>query len=48
MKRSLDGKTDDDAKSAWDAEIARRLRQIQEGCVVPALLTEIRRRLIGR
>jgi putative addiction module component (TIGR02574 family) len=45
---SLDGKSDDDVETAWDAEIARRLQEMKEGQVALVPWTEVRRRLIGQ
>ena len=44
----LDPKVDDGVEAAWDAEIARRLREIQDGQVVPVPWTEVRRQFIGQ
>ena len=45
---SLDTTVDDNVEAAWDAEIARRLREIQEGRAALIPWTEVRRRLIGQ
>jgi putative addiction module component (TIGR02574 family) len=44
---SLDTKVDDNVESAWNAEIARRLREIHEGQAALVPWAEVRRRLIG-
>jgi putative addiction module component (TIGR02574 family) len=45
---SLDATVDDNVEAAWDAEIARRLREIQEGQATLIPWSEVRRRLIGQ
>lgn len=45
---SLDQSVDDDAPAAWDAEIARRLSELDSGSVKPVPWPELRRRLLGR
>ncbi len=45
---SLDGTVDDDVEAAWDAEIARRLGEIQGGQIALVPWAEVRRRLIGQ
>lgn len=45
---SLDTKADDNVESAWDAEIARRLREIHEGHAALVPWAEVRRRVIGQ
>jgi len=45
---SLDAKVDDNVEAAWNAEIVRRLREIQEGHAAPVPWAEVRRRLIGQ
>ena len=42
---SLDATVDDDVEAAWDAEIARRLGEIQAGQATLVPWTEVRRRL---
>jgi len=44
LLKSLDGPPDPDANNAWDAEIERRLKQIDEGTVQPMDREELRRR----
>jgi putative addiction module component (TIGR02574 family) len=44
---SLDGDVDPDAESAWDAEIAKRLREIDDRKVSLVPWSEVRRRLYG-
>lgn len=45
---SLDGPADADADKAWDAEILKRLAEIDSGAVQPISRTEFRRRLQDR
>ena len=45
---SLDATVDDNVEAAWEAEIARRLQEIQEGQAALIPWTEVRRRLIGQ
>ena len=45
---SLHATVDDDVEAAWDAEIARRLGEIQAGQATLVPWTEVRRRLIGQ
>ena len=45
---SLDTKVDDNVEAAWDAEIAKRLHELDEGKVVSIPWAEVRRRLIGQ
>jgi putative addiction module component (TIGR02574 family) len=45
---SLDDQVDDDAEMAWDAEIARRIRELDEGKVKLVPWAEARRRLTGQ
>lgn len=45
---SLDAKVDDDVEAAWDAEIARRIRDVDAGKVALVPWSEVRRRLIGQ
>ena len=45
---SLDAKLDDDVEAAWDAEIARRIRDVDAGKVALVPWSEVRRRLIGQ
>jgi putative addiction module component (TIGR02574 family) len=45
---SLDDRVDEDAEAAWDAEIARRIREIDEGKVKLVPWAEARRRLTGQ
>ena len=42
---SLDDQLDEDAEAAWDAEIARRIRELDEGKVKLVPWAEARRRL---
>jgi putative addiction module component (TIGR02574 family) len=44
LLKSLDGPPDPDANNAWDADIERRLKQIDEGTVQPMDREELRRR----
>jgi len=45
---SLDGPADSDAESAWDAEILRRLTQIESGTAELVDRDELRRRMRAR
>jgi len=45
---SLDDAVDEDAEAAWEVEIARRVKQIDEGEVKLIPWSEVRRRLTGR
>jgi len=45
---SLDDQVDEDAELAWDAEIARRIRELDEGKVKLVPWAEARRRLTGQ
>ena len=42
---SLDGRPDPGAANAWDAEIVRRLQQIDDGAVQPVDRAELARRI---
>ena len=42
---SLDNAVDPDAEAQWDAEIGRRVRELDEGKVRPILWAEARRQL---
>ncbi len=44
---SLDQEVDEDAESAWQAEIDRRLRELDSGRVKPVPWSEARRRIAG-
>ena len=45
---SLDQEVDEDADSAWQAEIDRRLRELDSGRVKPVPWSEARRRIAGQ
>jgi hypothetical protein len=45
---SLDGAPDSDAEQAWDAEILRRLREIDEGAAQLVDREELRKRIRER
>ena len=45
---SLDTKVDDDVEAAWEAEISRRIRDVDAGKVALIPWSEVRRRLIGQ
>ena len=45
---SLDDEVDDGVEAAWEAEIARRIREIDEGTVKWVPWAEVRRRLTRR
>ena len=44
---SLDGTSDDGAEVAWQAEIDRRARALDEGDVKPVPWAEARRQILG-
>ncbi|MDZ4858231.1 MAG: addiction module protein [Candidatus Hydrogenedentes bacterium] len=44
---SLDEIIDEDAEQAWDVEIARRIREIDEGRATLVPWSEARRQIIG-
>lgn len=44
---SLDESVDDDAESAWEAEIAKRIKEIDEGRAELIPWSEARRRIVG-
>ncbi|MEE9293961.1 MAG: addiction module protein [Phycisphaerae bacterium] len=44
---SLDQEADEDAPSAWDAEIARRIAHLDGGSVRPVPWPEARRTILG-
>ena len=44
---SLDDTIDEDAESAWEIEIARRIKEIDEGRAELIPWSEVRRRLVG-
>jgi len=45
---SLDDEVDEGVEAAWDAEIARRIRELDEGKIKVVSWAEIRRRLTGQ
>jgi putative addiction module component (TIGR02574 family) len=45
---SLDGPADPDAEAAWDAEIVRRVEEIDDGTAKLIDRDELRRRVQGR
>ena len=45
---SLDGPADPDADKSWDAEILKRLAEIDSGTTEPISRTEFRRRIRDR
>ena len=45
---SLDQEVDQDAEAAWEAEIDRRLRDIDSGAVQPVPWSEARLKISGR
>ncbi len=45
LMQSLDDSVDEDAREAWDAEISKRIREIDEGKVKPIPWSEVRRLL---
>ena len=44
---SLDETVDEDAESAWEIEIARRIKEIDEGHAELVPWSEVRRRIVG-
>ena len=44
---SLDQEVDEDAHSAWDSEILRRLAELDSGAVKPIPWPEARRMIVG-
>lgn len=48
LLHSLDQTVDEDAESAWEAEIMTRLRELDEGRVRLVPWVEARRRITGR
>jgi len=40
--------TDEGVEAAWDAEVARRIREVDEGKVAPIPWAEVRRRLTAK
>ena len=44
---SLDAEVDEGAESAWDAEIARRLRELDSGAVEPIPWAKARATILG-
>ncbi len=45
---SLDQEVDEDAETAWHAEIDRRLKNLDSGKVKPVPWPEARRKIVGR
>ena len=45
---SLDQEVDQDAEAAWEAEIDRRLRDLDSGAVRPIPWSEVRLKISGR
>lgn len=45
---SLDDEVDEGVEAAWDAEIARRIQELDEGKVKLVPWAEVRRRLTGQ
>ena len=43
---SLDDEIDEDVEAAWDVEVARRLKELDEGKVKLVPRSEVRRRLL--
>ena len=43
---SLDGAVDEDAEAAWAAEIAKRVRDLEEGTVKTTPWSEVRRSIL--
>ena len=47
LLESLDDTVDEDAESAWAAEIARRIQEVEAGTVTPVPWAEARRRILA-
>jgi len=45
---SLDPTVDDDWQSAWDDEIARRVKELDDGTVTPIPWSKVRAKLQGK
>ena len=48
LLQSLDEEVDEDAKAAWAAEIAKRIRELDSGAVMAIPWSEARRRILDR
>jgi putative addiction module component (TIGR02574 family) len=48
LLESLDQEVDEGAEAAWQAEIDRRLRELDSGKVKPISWSEARRKIAGR
>jgi len=48
LLESLDTVVDADAEAAWEAEIAKRVHELDSGSVQPVPWSEVRRRLSAR
>jgi putative addiction module component (TIGR02574 family) len=44
---SLDQPADPDAESAWEAEVAKRIRELDDQAVTPIPWSEARRSIVG-
>ena len=47
LMESLEPDTDQDAQAAWNAEIQRRLEELDNGQVTPAPWSEARKMILG-
>jgi len=45
---SLEHQFDDDSAAAWDAELERRINELDSGAVASIPWSDVRRRLMGR
>ena len=48
LLESLEATVDEDAETAWAEEIAKRVRELDEGAVRPVPWIEVRRRIAGQ
>ena len=48
LLESLEEGVDEDVEAAWAAEIAKRIRELDSGAVVPIPWPEARRRILGQ
>jgi putative addiction module component (TIGR02574 family) len=47
LLKSLDPEADTDVAAAWDAEVLRRLDELDKGLVKPVPWSEARQRIVG-
>lgn len=48
LLESLDEEVDEGAEAAWADEIAKRIRELDSGAVIPVPWSEARRKILGR